>query len=93
MSKETINKTEKTRIGSVVSTKMNKTITVLVRRRVTHPLYGKVMTRASKFHVHDEKEVCSVGDTVSIVECRPKSKTKSWTLGEILVRGVKEAGA
>ena len=82
-----------TRIGKVVSTKMNKTVTVLVQRRVKHPLYGKVITRTSKLHAHDEKEACAVGDTVSVISCRPLSKTKSWMLHEILEKGVREAGA
>lgn len=81
-----------TRIGRVVSTGMNKTVTVLVQRRVKHPLYGKVITRTSKLHAHDEKEECAVGDTVSVVSCRPLSKTKSWMLREILEKGVREAG-
>lgn len=66
--------------GKVVSDKMNKTITVLVERRVKHPVYGKYITKSSKIHAHDETNQCKQGDTVTIAESRPLSKTKSWTL-------------
>lgn len=78
------------KIGRVVSTKSDKTATVLVQRRVKHPLYGKVITRTSKFHSHDPDNKCEVGDTVAIESCRPVSKTKSWKVSEILERGVRE---
>ena len=71
-------------VGSVVSNKMNKTITVLVRRRVKHPIYGKYITRTSKLHAHDESNECNIGDVVAIASCRPLSKTKAWELLSIL---------
>jgi small subunit ribosomal protein S17 len=70
--------------GRVVSDKMNKSITVLVERRVKHPLYGKYMRRSSKLHAHDENNECGIGDTVSITECRPISKTKTWRLVSVV---------
>jgi small subunit ribosomal protein S17 len=63
---------------------MNKSITVLVERRVKHPLYGKYMRRSSKLHAHDENNECGIGDTVSITECRPISKTKTWRLVSVV---------
>jgi small subunit ribosomal protein S17 len=73
--------------AKVVSDKMDKSITVLIERQVKHPLYKKYIRRSTKLHVHDENNDCSIGDMVSIKECRPISKTKSWALVEILVRG------
>lgn len=70
--------------GVVVSTKMDKTVVVLIKRRVTHPLYKKVITRTSKVHVHDAENQCNDGDQVLIQESRPISKTKSWTLLNII---------
>ena len=64
--------------GRVVSDKMQKTVTVLVERRVKHPLYGKFITRSSRFHAHDEARECKEGDLVLIEECRPISRTKAW---------------
>lgn len=64
--------------GTVTSDKMNKTIVVEVVRNLRHPIYGKLYKRSQKFHVHDEKEQFSIGDTVTFVECRPLSKTKKW---------------
>lgn len=78
----------RTLTGRVVSDKMNKSITVLIERRVKHPLYGKFIRRSAKFHVHDEENACREGDTVQIVECRPISKTKSWRLHKIVERAV-----
>lgn len=66
--------------GRVVSDKMDKSITVAIERKVKHPLYGKYIKRTTKIHVHDEQNQCVAGDYVSIRECRPISKTKSWTL-------------
>ena len=66
--------------GRVVSNKMDKTITVLVERRVAHPIYQKYVRRTSKFHAHDENNECKIGDVVSILQCRPLSKTKAWRL-------------
>lgn len=70
--------------GKVVSDKMDKTITVLVERRVKHELYGKYITRSTKLHAHDENNDCNEGDTVAIVESRPISKTKTWKLQSIV---------
>ena len=72
--------------GKVVSDKMNKSITVLVERRVQHPKYGKFVRRSSKIHAHDEENTCRIGDWVVIRECKPISKTKAWTLQEIQKR-------
>jgi len=72
--------------GRVVSDKMNKTITVLVERRVTHPLYGKIVTRSKKYHAHDETNECKTGDLVTIEECRPLSKTKAWRVARLVER-------
>jgi small subunit ribosomal protein S17 len=72
--------------GTVVSNRMDKTITVLVERKVQHPVYGKIIRRSSKLHAHDEKNECNSGDKVTVVECRPLSKTKSWRLHSIDVR-------
>lgn len=74
----------KTRIGIVTSNKMSKTITVSVERKVKHPIYGKFVKKTTKFHAHDEKNECSVGDTVKIMETRPLSKTKRWRLVEVV---------
>ena len=76
----------KQRIGVVSSNKMEKSITVVVERRVKHPLYGKIMKNSSKFVAHDEKNDCNIGDTVRIMETRPLSKRKNWRLVEILER-------
>lgn len=70
--------------GKVVSNKMDKSITVLTERRVKHPIYGKYMSKSSKLHAHDESNQCAIGDLVTIRECRPLSKTKSWTLVEVV---------
>lgn len=83
MSENTTNRTES---GRVISNKMDRTITVLVERRVKHPLYGKYIRRSTKLHVHDQENACNEGDEVTISECRPISKTKSWTLVEIVKR-------
>ena len=72
--------------GVVVSDRMSKSITVKIERRVKHPVYGKFVRKSSKIHAHDEKNECQVGDTVTVVECRPISKTKTWTLQSIDVR-------
>ena len=76
----------KERIGLVVGDKMDKTVTVAVKRLVAHPLYKKVLRRTKKYHAHDEENTCRVGDLVSIEPCRPMSKSKSWRLHEILER-------
>jgi small subunit ribosomal protein S17 len=74
----------KTRIGVVTSNKMAKTITVAVERKVKHPIYGKFVKKTTKFHAHDDRNECSEGDTVRIMETRPLSKTKRWRLVEIV---------
>ena len=66
--------------------KMNKTVTVLVERRVKHPLYGKFVRRSTKIHAHDEKNECRIGDTVMVIQCRPLSKTKSWRFIQLIER-------
>jgi small subunit ribosomal protein S17 len=76
----------KTRIGTVVGTKMQKTIVVAVERRTAHPIYGKQLLRTKKFHVHDEDGEAREGDRVRIMETRPLSKTKRWRLVEIVMR-------
>ena len=73
----------RTLTGKVVSDKMDKTITVLIERRVKHPLYGKYVSKSSKLKAHDENNDCKIGDTVTIAESRPLSKTKSWSLVNI----------
>ena len=74
----------KTRVGMVVSDKMDKTAVVAILDNVKHPIYGKVIKRTVKIHVHDEKNECGVGDKVSVMETRPLSKTKRWCLVEII---------
>ena len=74
----------KTRVGVVVSDKMDKTITVAVKYRVRHPLYGKIINRTTKLKAHDEKNECGVGDTVRVMETRPLSHDKRWRLVEII---------
>jgi small subunit ribosomal protein S17 len=74
----------KTRTGVVTSNKMAKTITVAVERKVKHPIYGKFVKKTTKFHAHDEKNECTIGDTVRIMETRPLSKTKRWRLVEVV---------
>jgi len=85
---EQAQKAKRTVQGTVVSSKMDKSITVLVERRVQHPMYGKFIKRSSKIHAHDEKNDCNEGDTVTISECRPISKSKSWVLDSIVERAV-----
>lgn len=70
--------------GKVTSNKADKTITVLVERKVKHPLYGKFITKSTKYHAHDEKNDCGEGDQVMITETRPYSKTKKWCLFSII---------
>jgi small subunit ribosomal protein S17 len=79
-------KTQNTRTltGKVVSDKMDKTVTVLVERKVKHPLYGKVIRLSKKYHAHDEKNEYREGDMVQIEECRPLSKTKAWTVSKLV---------
>ncbi len=78
----------RTLVGRVISNKMDKTITVIIPRRVKHPLYKKYITRSTKLHAHDENNECQEGDVVSIEQCRPLAKTKSWRLVKVLERNV-----
>ncbi|MFN0003116.1 MAG: 30S ribosomal protein S17 [Pseudohongiellaceae bacterium] len=73
-------KSARTITGKVISNKMDKSITVLIERRVKHPVYGKYVTKSSKVHAHDESNQCQQGDTVTVKEVRPISKTKTWSL-------------
>ena len=77
---------KRTKQGRVISNKADKTITVLLERQVKHPLYGKYIKRSTKVHAHDENNECGEGDTVTIAECRPLSKTKSWRVVDIVER-------
>jgi len=77
-------KVMRTVTGSVVSNKMDKTITVKIERKVPHPLYKKYVRRSTKIHAHDENNECSIGDVVMVVECRPLSKSKSWRLLKVV---------
>lgn len=81
------------KVGEVVSTKMAKTIVVQVTRRVSHPLYKRIVTRRTKFYAHDEKKEAQIGDVVRIVESRPLSKLKRWTLGGIIRRSAEASVA
>lgn len=76
----------KERVGEVVSNKMDKTIVVAVKWKEKHPIYGKFVNKTRKFHVHDEKNECGIGDTVRIMETRPLSKTVRWRLTQIIER-------
>ncbi len=76
----------KERIGVVVSAKMDKSITVVIKRKVKHPIYGKFINKSKKLMAHDEENTCNVGDTVRISETRPLSKNKTWRLIEIIER-------
>jgi len=90
MSESETSSTSRRLTGRVVSDKMEKTVTVLVERRMKHPLYGKVMIRSKKYHAHDENNEFHPGDLVTIVETRPLSKTKAWAVVK-LVEKSKEA--
>jgi small subunit ribosomal protein S17 len=79
-------KTPRTMTGRVVSDKANKTVTVKIERRVAHPMYGKVVTRTKKYHAHDETNECKEGDLVTIEECRPLSRTKTWRVTRLVER-------
>ena len=74
----------KTRVGKVVSDKMDKTIVVAIEDHVKHPVYGKIVKRTKTLHAHDENNECGIGDTVEVMETRPLSKTKRWRLVEII---------
>ena len=77
-------KVERSITGLVISNKMDKSIVVMGERKVKHPLYGKFVRRSTKYHAHDAENECNIGDTVMIKECRPLSKTKSWTLIKVV---------
>ena len=80
----------RTLTGRVVSNKMDKTITVLVERRVKHPIYGKIIRRSTKVHAHDAENQCRMGDLVTVEQCRPLSKTKTWRLLRVNERAASE---
>lgn len=83
---ETQKSHKQTKVGEVVSTKMQKTIVVEVTRRVAHPLYRRIVSRKKKFHAHDAEGLAQVGDRVRIIECRPLSKTKRWALDAVVLK-------
>lgn len=83
---ETTRNTRRERIGVVVSNSMEKSITISVKQKIKHPIYGKFVNKTSKFMAHDEENTCNVGDTVKISETRPLSKSKRWRLIEIIER-------
>jgi small subunit ribosomal protein S17 len=85
-----LQKNARTMSGKVVSNKMDKSITVLIERRVKHPVYGKYVTKSSKVHAHDANNECGIGDTVTVKEVRPISKTKTWSLVSIDEKAVLE---
>ena len=82
------NKVQRTVIGRVVSDKMDKTVSVAIERRIKHPVYGKYIRRTTKVLAHDASNACKEGDRVTISECRPISKTKSWTVVDVVERSV-----
>ena len=75
---------KRTLVGRVISNKMDKTVTVLIERRVRHPVYGKYLVRSTKLHAHDESDKVGEGDLVEIVECSPRSRTKNWTVTRVV---------
>ena len=79
---------KRTLVGRVVSDKMEKTVTVLIERRVKHPMYDKIIVRSSKYHAHNENDQAKAGDLVEIQECRPLSKTKAWVVTKLLEKAV-----
>jgi small subunit ribosomal protein S17 len=88
MSERTAKRNKNRKVGEVVSTRMQKTIVVEVTRRVSHPLYKRIVTRRSKFYAHDESGTARLGDVVRIVECRPLSRLKRWRLEQVVRRAV-----
>jgi small subunit ribosomal protein S17 len=86
MNEQQVEKNVRSLTGTVVSDKMNKTVTVLVERKVKHPLYGKIIRLSKKYHAHDENNEFHPGDIVMIEECRPLSRTKSWSVAKLLQR-------
>ncbi len=79
---------KRTLIGRVVSDKMEKTVTVLVERKVKHPMYGKIMVRSKKYHAHNEGNTAKAGDLVEIIETRPVSRTKTWAVTSVLQKAI-----
>ena len=79
---------KRTLVGRVVSDKMDKTVTVLIERRVKHPMYDKIIVRSSKYHAHNEKNEAKAGDLVEIQECRPIAKTKAWVVTKLLEKAI-----
>ncbi len=75
-------------VGEVISDRMDKTITVLIERKIAHPLYKKYIRRSTKIHAHDQDNVCNKGDKVLVEQCRPMSKTKAWRLVEVVEKAV-----
>jgi small subunit ribosomal protein S17 len=75
-------------VGRVVSDKMDKTVTVLIERKVKHPMYGKIMVRSRKYHAHNEGNVAKAGDLVEIIETRPMSRTKTWAVTGVLEKAI-----
>jgi small subunit ribosomal protein S17 len=86
MNEQQVEKNVRSLTGTVVSDKMNKTVTVLVERKVKHPLYGKIIRLSKKYHAHDENNEFHPGDIVMIEECRPLSRTKTWSVARLLQR-------
>ena len=86
MSEDNKDNVERRVIGKVVSDKMDKTVSIAIERLTRHGVYGKYIRRTSKLKAHDENNECRIGDTVAISECRPISKTKAWTVVEVLER-------
>ncbi|NMG33941.1 30S ribosomal protein S17 [Azoarcus sp. TTM-91] len=84
MSEQQVQKVRRALVGRVVSDKMDKTVTVLVERRVKHPLYSKIITRSAKYHAHVENGEAAQGDLVEIEECRPLSRTKTWRVTRVV---------
>ncbi|MCL2344982.1 MAG: 30S ribosomal protein S17 [Desulfobulbus sp.] len=85
---ETTSSIKRTLIGRVVSDKMDKTVTVLVERKVKHPMYGKVMVRSKKYHAHNDGNTAKAGDLVEIIETRPLSRTKTWAVTSVLQKAI-----
>jgi small subunit ribosomal protein S17 len=81
---QTIDNTKRTLQGVVTSNACDKSATIMIERRIKHPLYGKIVKKSTKLHVHDENNECNKGDTILIEECRPMSKTKSWRLVKVV---------
>lgn len=86
MSEQQAETNNRTLEGRVVSDKMDKTITIMIERRVKHPIYGKFVRRSTKVHAHDENNECQMGDLVVVEQCRPLSKTKSWRFTKLVER-------